>query len=105
MIRRPPRSTRPDTLFPYTTLFRSGELSIHPLRVSRGGCRKRFARCCTGRANGVGVSGAGEAAKDKVDDRRSRSGADARNGAERRSQDRKATAHQLFAEPATAKHL
>src|SRR3546814_2347287 len=23
MIRRPPRSTRPDTLFPYTTLFRS----------------------------------------------------------------------------------
>src|SRR3546814_15278813 len=27
MIRRPPRSTRPDTLFPYTTLFRS------PLRL------------------------------------------------------------------------
>src|SRR3546814_13519796 len=26
MIRRPPRSTRTDTLFPYTTLFRS----IHP---------------------------------------------------------------------------
>src|SRR3546814_20558470 len=25
MIRRPPRSTRPDTLFPYTTLFRSLE--------------------------------------------------------------------------------
>src|SRR3546814_11084278 len=24
MKRRPPRSTRPDTLFPYTTLFRSG---------------------------------------------------------------------------------
>src|SRR3546814_2534901 len=24
MIRLPPRSTRPDTLFPYTTLFRSG---------------------------------------------------------------------------------
>src|SRR3546814_4363056 len=24
MIRRPPRSTRTDTLFPYTTLFRSG---------------------------------------------------------------------------------
>src|SRR3546814_16683298 len=23
MIRRPPKSTRPDTLFPYTTLFRS----------------------------------------------------------------------------------
>src|SRR3546814_17925353 len=26
MIRRPPRSTRTDTLFPYTTLFRSGAL-------------------------------------------------------------------------------
>src|SRR3546814_3670340 len=26
MIRRPPRSTRTDTLFPYTTLFRSTEL-------------------------------------------------------------------------------
>src|SRR3546814_19047113 len=25
MTRRPPRSTRPDTLFPYTTLFRSHE--------------------------------------------------------------------------------
>src|SRR3546814_8199785 len=27
MIRRPPRSTRTDTLFPYTTLFRSGSRS------------------------------------------------------------------------------
>src|SRR3546814_7598529 len=27
MIRRPPRSTRTDTLFPYTTLFRS--VSVH----------------------------------------------------------------------------
>src|SRR3546814_12823992 len=26
MIRRPPRSTRTDTLFPYTTLFRSGRI-------------------------------------------------------------------------------
>src|SRR3546814_4526899 len=26
MIRRPPRATRTDTLFPYTTLFRSEEL-------------------------------------------------------------------------------
>src|SRR3546814_11117294 len=32
MIRRPPRSTRTDTLFPYTTLFRSrcGEQRRHP---------------------------------------------------------------------------
>src|SRR3546814_16195987 len=28
MIRRPPRSTRTDTLFPYTTLFRSGKGAI-----------------------------------------------------------------------------
>src|SRR3546814_10694724 len=28
MIRRPPRSTRTDTLFPYTTLFRSSERAM-----------------------------------------------------------------------------
>src|SRR3546814_13494261 len=28
MIRRPPRSTRTDTLFPYTTLFRSRDLTL-----------------------------------------------------------------------------
>src|SRR3546814_273852 len=28
MIRRPPRSTRTDTLFPYTTLFRSHDLAV-----------------------------------------------------------------------------
>src|SRR3546814_11771029 len=28
MIRRPPRSTRTDTLFPYTTLFRSGGVTV-----------------------------------------------------------------------------
>src|SRR3546814_5025474 len=28
MIRRPPRSTRTDTLFPYTTLFRSAGLNM-----------------------------------------------------------------------------
>src|SRR3546814_8596921 len=29
MIRRPPRSTRTDTLFPYTTLFRSEQATLH----------------------------------------------------------------------------
>src|SRR3546814_8300272 len=29
MTRRPPRSTRTDTLFPYTTLFRSQEIRMH----------------------------------------------------------------------------
>src|SRR3546814_15819852 len=33
MIRRPPRSTRTDTLFPYTTLFRSGDAADR-----RGAC-------------------------------------------------------------------
>src|SRR3546814_14525743 len=33
MIRRPPRSTRTDTLFPYTTLFRSPCLQVPPRRT------------------------------------------------------------------------
>src|SRR3546814_14508550 len=47
MIRRPPRSTRTDTLFPYTTLFRS-----HPLprpgclRPDRGRRQDRLCRPC-----------------------------------------------------------
>src|SRR3546814_18705361 len=35
MIRRPPRSTRTDTLFPYTTLFRSCRQSRHLLGLVR----------------------------------------------------------------------
>src|SRR3546814_19211453 len=35
MIRRPPRSTRTDTLFPYTTLFRSGALVDIEVEVDR----------------------------------------------------------------------
>src|SRR3546814_5608817 len=35
MIRRPPRSTRTDTLFPYTTLFRSRLRAAQP-----GACRR-----------------------------------------------------------------
>src|SRR3546814_8030690 len=33
MIRRPPRSTRTDTLFPYTTLFRSAERCARGIRI------------------------------------------------------------------------
>src|SRR3546814_12848977 len=45
MIRRPPRSTRTDTLFPYTTLFRSrhADPAARATRRSPGG-RARFAR-------------------------------------------------------------
>src|SRR3546814_1068693 len=46
MIRRPPRSTRTDTLFPYTTLFRShlGRfLQAHLDRLRTVGRRRRIA--------------------------------------------------------------
>src|SRR3546814_8384159 len=43
MIRRPPRSTRTDTLFPYTTLFRSPRASVTPCL----GHRSRHPHCTT----------------------------------------------------------
>src|SRR3546814_5008332 len=42
MIRRPPRSTRTETLLPYTTLFRSGV--NREVRVGGGGRQRREAR-------------------------------------------------------------
>src|SRR3546814_18457959 len=45
MIRRPPRSTRTDTLFPYTTLFRSRKLTMAPaLRPSALQVNERMTR-------------------------------------------------------------
>src|SRR3546814_11645368 len=43
MVRRPPGSTRTATLFPYTTLFRSGHRRIR-LRFLRAGAQRRPAR-------------------------------------------------------------
>src|SRR3546814_11878599 len=43
MIRRPPRSTRTDTLFPYTTLFRSNAPSCSANRGNRN-CRRSYAK-------------------------------------------------------------
>src|SRR3546814_5083014 len=40
MIRRPPRSTRTDTLFPYTTLFRSGDRCRHGVLHPAAGQRE-----------------------------------------------------------------
>src|SRR3546814_3612844 len=40
MIRRPPRSTRTDTLFPYTTLFRSSAYQRMAQRFSCGWLKK-----------------------------------------------------------------
>src|SRR3546814_11326736 len=57
MIRRPPRSTRTDTLFPYTTLFRS-------LRKSAAG----LCRCALGRpARGASYGGGGASAAARPD--------------------------------------
>src|SRR3546814_8081775 len=46
MIRRPPRSTRTDTLFPYTTLFRSpaGSLVVSPAAMTSEP-RRRISSC------------------------------------------------------------
>src|SRR3546814_14046012 len=45
MIRRPPRSTRTDTLFPYTTLFRSSGREYEGLfRIERDRQHLRVAR-------------------------------------------------------------
>src|SRR3546814_1764526 len=41
MIRRPPRSTRTDTLFPYTTLFLSDHRTRHDDDAGRDGARPR----------------------------------------------------------------
>src|SRR3546814_20376893 len=43
MIRRPPRSTRTDTLFPYTTLFRSGQPAAQLVLGQMPGQRHDFA--------------------------------------------------------------
>src|SRR3546814_6585888 len=53
MIRRPPRSTRTDTLFPYTTLFRSAQHAPAYLAAPPERRRLEFrgdqGRCATGR--------------------------------------------------------
>src|SRR3546814_15195824 len=59
MIRRPPRSTRTDTLFPYTTLFRSFDPRAVAVRI-----------LCAGRAQpAVEDGGAGEGAVQQSTDR------------------------------------
>src|SRR3546814_7565996 len=55
MIRRPPRSTRTDTLFPYTTLFRSVAVNERR-RVRRG----------AGEVRGL-IAGGGDAGGDDLD--------------------------------------
>src|SRR3546814_6627505 len=54
MIRRPPRSTRTDTLFPYTTLFRSPRASERPVGRAAvpGSHRRREGACAPGQPVG-----------------------------------------------------
>src|SRR3546814_4506005 len=47
MIRRPPRSTRTDTLFPYTTLFRSAQFRTRRLRGETAAFRVFCHRKCS----------------------------------------------------------
>src|SRR3546814_8214482 len=59
MIRRPPRSTRTDTLFPYTTLFRSERLAGgHCYGLS---CRSLFMN--RGLNIGIEIAGRGDRAR------------------------------------------
>src|SRR3546814_2427202 len=67
MIRLPPRSTRTDTLFPYTTLFRSHDL--HTLR------HRQMRDLPVGRAAGEGILAAFEA-EQQSDRARRHDGAD-----------------------------
>src|SRR3546814_2828595 len=67
MILRPPRSTRTDTLFPDTTLFRSGRRARHDTR-DRGAARptehplqRAAARADRHTADGAALRHAGEA--------------------------------------------
>src|SRR3546814_21006685 len=66
MIRRPPRSTRTDTLFPYTTLFRSGLLiGSEPEYAGHG-------RSVEPRAAGASVAAAGRDGKPAASSRQLR---------------------------------
>src|SRR3546814_17773748 len=71
MIRRPPRSTRTDTLFPYTTLFRSEGAAVHIDRRGSG-CAPGAARLdsqAAGRADdlvGVDIDGRADVAEEEA---------------------------------------
>src|SRR3546814_18643311 len=58
IIRRPPRSTRTDTLLPYTTLFRSAPRFERGRAVAQNLKRNRLAAGHLGHAGLVGARGA-----------------------------------------------
>src|SRR3546814_10693040 len=88
MIRRPPRSTRTDTLFPYTTLFRSGTRGARSEDGAGKGAGAIRGGGAEGGARGAGtglsgpthrIEGAGRGAEGRV---RAACGARTGNGAE-----------------------
>src|SRR3546814_20555545 len=79
MIRRPPRSTRTDTLFPYTTLFRSAR---HRRRAADVGHTARIAAIKASRQRPEPFVGARESQLDAPAEKRERRKARA-HGAER----------------------
>src|SRR3546814_5740771 len=64
MIRRPPRSTRTDTLFPYTTLCRSERNAVQRGHVDAAAVRHQLCRSAQQR----GVEGAAPQASGESDD-------------------------------------
>src|SRR3546814_4455804 len=60
MIRRTPRSTRTDTLFPYTTLFRSRRRLEHFGLIEFRSYRAKSKRCPSACSGGQGVNSASE---------------------------------------------
>src|SRR3546814_14666694 len=73
MIRRPPRSTRTDTLFPDTTLFRSGDTirdAKRGLHLGRAGW-KGLARCGGRQNDQVDVAGLHSRCVDRLEAGRS----------------------------------
>src|SRR3546814_15202788 len=59
MIRRPPRSTRTDTLFPYTTLFRSNRKPVIAMGRAASRSNRRMARPADRSARQCGQGGCG----------------------------------------------
>src|SRR3546814_4634947 len=77
MIRRPPISTRTDTLFPYTTLFRSAVAGA-VRRDDRARCARGYVgilvHCVLGSRTGGGYDGHCRAYRGRIDPRVQRGG-------------------------------
>src|SRR3546814_18049051 len=73
MILRPPRSTRTDTLFPYTTLFLSARRHDPPRHLPRAGPPDRWPdrRSARGRQHDRGRRGGGRGRRGDPADRKS----------------------------------